>query len=204
MVRPLRSERIRTSYELWPIAPGTHDVPRVLPRAASAAPGTECRGGASLPSMTEVAVRRATPLDADLVGRLLWDFNTEFESPTPTANELTDRFRLLLTRDDVLVLLADGSDPVGFALLTLRPTPYDDGPLAQLEELYVVPDLRDQGIGSALLTRAVTLVIEAGAGEMHINVDEIDTDTRRFYERHGFVNIEPGTDYRMLCYLREL
>ena len=154
--------------------------------------------------MTEDAVRRATPDDAELVGRMLWDFNTEFESPTPTAVELAARFRLLLARDDVLVLLAERPDPAGFALLTLRPTPYYDGPLGQLEELYVVPELRDQGIGSALLTRAVTLVIEAGAGEMHINVDEIDTDTRRFYERHGFVNIEPGTDYRMLCYVREL
>ena len=154
--------------------------------------------------MTEDAVRRATPDDAELVGRMLWDFNTEFESPTPTAVELAARFRLLLARDDVLVLLAERPDPAGFALLTLRPTPYYDGPLGQLEELYVVPELRDQGIGSALLTRAVTLVIEAGAGEMHINVDEIDTDTRRFYERHGFLNIEPGTDYRMLCYVREL
>ena len=45
---------------------------------------------------------------------------------------------------------------------------------------------------------------ERGAGEMHINVDAVDVDTRRFYERHGFVNIQPGTDYRMLCYLREL
>jgi hypothetical protein len=36
---------------------------------------------------------------------------------------------------------------------------------------------------------------------MHINVDEVDTDTRRFYERHGFVNIEEGADYRMLCYI---
>ena len=25
-----------------------------------------------------------------------------------------------------------------------------------------------------------------------------------FYERHGFVNIQPGEDYRMLLYLREL
>ena len=45
---------------------------------------------------------------------------------------------------------------------------------------------------------------ERGAGEVHINVDEVDVDTRRFYERHGFTNIQPGADYRMLCYLREL
>lgn len=152
--------------------------------------------------MAEVAIRRATPDDAALVGRLLFDFNTEFESPTPTPVELGDRFRWLLGRDDVLVLVAGEGD--GFALLTLRPTPYYDGPLAQLEELYVRPELRGRGIGTALLQWAVHLVRERRAGEMHINVDEVDVDTRRFYERHGFVNTEPGADYRMLCYLREL
>lgn len=153
--------------------------------------------------MAEVAVRRAAPDDAALVGRLLFDFNTEFDSPTPRAEELGTRFRRLLERDDVLVLLAGDGD--GFALLTLRPTPYHDGPLVQLEELYVRPPLRDRGIGTALLEQAIRQVVsEHGAGEMHINVDEVDVDTRRFYEHHGFVNIEPGADYRMLCYLREL
>lgn len=66
------------------------------------------------------------------------------------------------------------------------------------------PGLRDQGIGTALLGTALDLLRTWGCGEFHINVDEVDADTRRFYERHGFVNIEPGTDYRMLCSLREL
>ena len=151
--------------------------------------------------MTEV--RRASTADADVVGRLLFDFNTEFETATPSAEEFAERFRDLLGRDDVVVLLSEDEAATGFAFLTLRPTPYFEGPLAQLEELYVVPDLRDGGIGTALLTAAVELVRGRGGAEMHINVDEVDTDTRRFYERHGFVNIEPGTDYRMLCYLRE-
>ena len=147
----------------------------------------------------------ADPAHADVVGRLLQDFNDEFETPGPTAAEFSGRFRELLHREDVLVLLA-GSEAAwtGFAYLTLRPTPYYDGRLAQLEELYVVPSLRDQGIGTGLLTEAVRIVRERGGAEMHINVDEVDTDTRRFYERHGFVNIEPGADYRMLCYIREL
>ena len=42
------------------------------------------------------------------------------------------------------------------------------------------------------------------AGGMHIDVDEVDLDARWFSERHGFVNLEPGTDYRMLCYIQEL
>lgn len=150
-------------------------------------------------------VRLAGPGDAAVVGRLLFDFNTEFESPTPSADEFAGRFTRLLARDDVLVVLAESDgEPTGFAYLTLRPTPYGDGPLAQLEELYVAPALRDGGIGTALLTQAVDEVLDRDAIEMHINVDEIDTDTRRFYERLGFTNIEPGEDYRMLCYLREL
>ncbi|MBE7193117.1 MAG: GNAT family N-acetyltransferase [Gordonia polyisoprenivorans] len=150
-------------------------------------------------------VRLAGPADAAVVGRLLFDFNTEFESPTPSADEFAGRFTRLLARHDVLVVLAESDgEPTGFAYLTLRPTPYGDGPLAQLEELYVVPAFRDGGIGTALLTQAVDEVLDRDAIEMHINVDEIDTDTRRFYERLGFTNIEPGEDYRMLCYLREL
>ena len=154
--------------------------------------------------MDDAEVRTATPEDAGVVGRLLWDFNTEFGSPTPSAEEFATRFARLLALDEVVVLLSGGADPTGFAYLTLRPAPYYDGPLAQLEELYVRPHLRDHGIGTALLQRALELCRERGAGEMHINVDEEDTDTRRFYERHGFLNILPGSDYRMLFYERAL
>jgi len=150
------------------------------------------------------AVRRAGPADAAVVGRLLFDFNTEFEAATPDSDALSARFRELLGRDDVIVMLSgDTEAPTGFAFLTLRPTPYYVGPLAQLEELYVVPPLRNGGIGTALLSASVEAVSRAGSQEMHIGVDEVDVDTRRFYERHGFVNIEAGADYRMLLYTRE-
>lgn len=160
--------------------------------------------------MSEVTVRIGTAADADVAGRLLHDFNTEFESPGPSAAEFADRFRVILDRDDVVLILAmgegegGGSEPVGFALVTMRPSPYYAGPLLQLEELYVRPRLRDGGIGTVIMTRLLDLAREHSAGEIRIDVDEVDTDTRRFYERHGFTNISPGEDYRMLCYLREL
>ncbi|MDR7252903.1 GNAT superfamily N-acetyltransferase [Nocardioides sp. BE266] len=151
-------------------------------------------------------VRRATPGDAGVLGRLLWDFNTEFETATDDAEVLADRFTRLLELDGIVAVLAedsveDSAEPVGFALVSLRPAIWFDGPVSQLEELYVVPALRDHGIGTAILELCKRLVRDLGSPEMHINVDEIDTDTRRFYERHGFVNIEPGVDYRMLCYV---
>jgi ribosomal protein S18 acetylase RimI-like enzyme len=147
-------------------------------------------------------VRRATVADAEVLARLLWDFNTEFETDTDEVPVLTDRFARLLGLPEIVAVLAeDGGAAVGFALLSLRPAIWFDGPVAQLEELYVVPDLRDHGIGTQVLELSRRLVREAGAPEMHINVDEVDVDTRRFYERHGFVNIEERVDYRMLCYI---
>jgi GNAT superfamily N-acetyltransferase len=145
------------------------------------------------------AVRRATPADAATLGRLLWDFNTEFDTETDPAVVLSARFQRLLVREDVIAVIAGEAD--AFALVTLRPAIWFDGPVAQLEELYVVPALRDRGVGTAVLAEARRLAREQGAPEMHINVDEVDSDTRRFYERHGFVNVEAGTDYRMLCYV---
>ena len=147
---------------------------------------------------------RAGPAQAGVVGRLLHEFNTEFGSPTPSAEDFAARFGTLLAGEDVLVLLSGSTTaPTGFAFLTLRPTPYGDGPLAQLEELYVRPGQRGRGIGTELLLDAIEQMRARGSEEMHINVDEIDEDTRSFYERHGFTNIQPGEDYRMLCYLWE-
>ena len=154
--------------------------------------------------MTEV--RRATVEDAAVLGRLLWDFNTEFDSETDDADVLAARFARILALPGILAVLAedDGEDDgeaAGFALVSLRPAIWFDGPVSQLEELYVVPQLRDRGIGTQVLDLCRALARGLGSPEMHIGVDEVDADTRRFYERHGFRNIEEGTDYRMLYYV---
>jgi len=147
-------------------------------------------------------VRRATPADADVLGRLLWDFNTEFETETDDADVLAARFARLLALDEIVAVLAeDDGEAVGFALLSVRPAIWFDGPVSQLEELYVVPARRSQGIGTQVLDLSRRLVRDLGSPEMHIGVDEVDVDTRRFYERHGFVNIEAGETYRMLYYV---
>lgn len=84
----------------------------------------------------------------------------------------------------------------------MRPSPYYAGPVAMLDELYVAPGHRGQGIGTQLMAAVLAEIQKRGAGELQINVDEVDVDARRFYERHGFTNIEQGS--RMLLYVREL
>ena len=124
---------------------------------------------------------------------MLWDFNTEFETETDDADVLAERFARILELPEIVAVLAeDDGEAVGFALVSLRPAIWFDGPVSQLEELYVVPTLRSGGIGTQVLALCRRLVRDLGSPEMHINVDEVDVDTRRFYERHGFVNIEDG------------
>jgi GNAT superfamily N-acetyltransferase len=148
-------------------------------------------------------LRLAEPADAAEVAEMLHAFNVEFSTPTPGSAVLTERLRGLLPRDDFVVLLA-GDPAVGLALLTFRPGVWDAGPVTVLEELYVRPDLRGQGIGHGLLDRAMAIARERGSATFEINVDEGDIDARRFYERHGFSNTEPGETERLLYYFRAL
>jgi GNAT superfamily N-acetyltransferase len=146
--------------------------------------------------------RTATVADAPTVARLLDDFNREFATPTPGPDVLAARLARLLAGRDTLALLA-GDPAVAVALVTLRPNVWYDGPVALLDELYVAPDRRGHGTGSALLAAVEEAVRRRGGTVLEINVDGEDVDARRFYERHGYVNTEPGQDEPMLFYYRE-
>jgi GNAT superfamily N-acetyltransferase len=150
-------------------------------------------------------VRPATADEAEVVARLLHDFNREFGTPTPGVEFLARRCARLIDEDEMIALLS-GDPAEGLAVLRFRPSIYGETLDAYLEELYVVPDRRGQGIGGALMERAMSLARERGAGRMDINVDEEDVDARRFYERLGFRNYDPDGDpnERMFFYEREL
>ena len=123
---------------------------------------------------------------------LLDVFNREFDTPTTGKAVLATRLRRLLAGRDVI------------ALLTLRPNLWYDGPVAVLDELYVAPEARGRGLGSALLAAAEAVTRQRGGELLEINVDGDDTGARRFYERHGYVHTEPGEDQPVLHYYREL
>lgn len=149
------------------------------------------------------APRVATAAQAATVAGLLDAFNQEYNTPTPGKAVLEARLGRLLAGGDVIALLT-GDPAVAVALLTLRPNVWYDGPVALLDELYVAPELRGRGLGSALLAAAEAVTRQRGGELLEINVDGDDTDARCFYERHGYANSEPGEDQPLLYYYREL
>ncbi len=158
------------------------------------------------PDSSATAIRRATPGDADAVARLLHDFQEEFNEPSPGVDALTERYEDLIRNRDMTVLLA-GDGPDGFAQIRYRPWVYSAGPNAHsyLEELYVVPGLRGNGIGRALLEAAMDMARGEGATHMELGTSEDDKAARALYESAGFINREGRPDGPvMFFYEREL
>jgi ribosomal protein S18 acetylase RimI-like enzyme len=135
----------------------------------------------------DLAVRRSEVADADAIGQLLHDFNTEFDEPTPSPRRLAERVRQLLTEGEITVLLA-GPRPDGLAVLRFRPSIWTQALESYLAELYVVRDRRGRGLGRALMEAAIDLARREGADYMDLGTGEDDVAARALYESLGFDN----------------
>jgi ribosomal protein S18 acetylase RimI-like enzyme len=149
-------------------------------------------------------VRLADPDDAADIGRLLYDFNREFDEPAPAPAALAKRLGQLMAGGETLVLLA-GDGPDGLAVLRFRAAIWSRGLECYLAELYVRPASRGQGVGRALAEAAMREARLRGADTMDIGVDEPDLVARRLYESLGFTNRAGGAGGPLMyVYEREL
>jgi ribosomal protein S18 acetylase RimI-like enzyme len=139
------------------------------------------------------AVRVAREADADDVGRLLDDFNREYNDPSPGPQRLAQRIRRLLGEGDTAVLLV-GDGPDGLALLRFRPSIWSEGLECYLAELYVAPLRRGRGLGRALMEEAIAYARGRGADYMDLNTGEDDVSARGLYESLGFSDREGKPD----------
>jgi len=145
-------------------------------------------------------VRRADSHDAPLIARMLHDFNTEFSEPSPGADVLSRRV-LAFIENGAMTYLLGGAGPDGFAQVSFRPSVWADEPVGYLEELYVVPDRRGEGVGRALMNAVLELARERGAAGMEVVTGEDDTAARALYESVGFANeVEGKENARSLFY----
>ena len=138
-------------------------------------------------------VRLASSADVEAIGRLLHDFNSEFDEPTPGPPALANRIRQLLDGGDTTVLLG-GPGPDGLAVLRFRPAIWTDAPECYLAELYVAPERRGHGLGRALMESAIEVARARGAAWMDLGTSEDDVAARALYESLGFSNREGRPD----------
>ena len=155
--------------------------------------GHRAQIGAGDEGPSTLAVRIASPADADAIGQLLHDFNSEYDEPTPGPDRLSERIRRMLAVGDTKVLLG-GTGPDGVAVLRFRAAIWSDALECYLAELYVVPQRRGRGLGRALMQTAMDVARAQGADHMDLGTSEDDVAARSLYESLGFINRERGRE----------
>jgi ribosomal protein S18 acetylase RimI-like enzyme len=86
------------------------------------------------------------------------------------------------------VIAESDSAPAGFFMLAIHPESPAQEAVAELLSIAVVPELRSQGIGAALLDRAILLARESSLGlrEIRLSVAEGNARAQRMFARRGF------------------
>jgi ribosomal protein S18 acetylase RimI-like enzyme len=155
--------------------------------------------------VTRHHLRVGGPEDAQLLGRMLYDFNAEYDQTEPPADQMGALAGPQLASGEVAVLFGPGDPPDGFAQLRYRLSLYDAGPDACLEELWVRPHARGTGLGRELLEAAMDLARDHGATRIDLNTSVTDEAARALYKKCGFTNEEFGDGGpSMLYYERDL
>jgi GNAT superfamily N-acetyltransferase len=98
----------------------------------------------------------------------------------------------------LLVVAADGDAVVGTFQLSFIPGLARRGALrAQIESVRVRDDLRNAGLGTAMMRWAIEEAARRGCALVQLTSDRSRTDAHRFYERLGFVASHVGMKLRL-------
>ena len=90
-----------------------------------------------------------------------------------------------------------GAECAGYAVFYRTYSTFLAEPGIYLEDLYVKPDARGKGLGSALLGRVARIAMERGWGRVEWEVLDWNEPSIRFYRRLGAVPMDAWTKYRL-------
>jgi GNAT superfamily N-acetyltransferase len=114
------------------------------------------------------------------------------------ATEEALRTTLFGDRPAAEVLLAHWADrPAGFALFFPSYSTFLAKPGIYLEDLFVEPELRGKGIGTALLARLAALAVARDCGRLEWSVLDWNEPSIGFYRSLGAIAMDEWTGYRL-------
>ncbi len=144
-----------------------------------------------------ISFRIADSSDTASVAMLLAALFEEVEH-TPNAEEIADMFAEIDEDDSHSTLLAlnEDEDIVGILTIVECLSISAGGKYGVLNELYVVPEYRSEGVGKMLVDEAKDLAESRDWKRIEVTTpgDEF-SKTLRFYEREGFYRIGPRYCY---------
>ncbi len=134
-----------------------------------------------------VRIRAATPADVALILQFIREL-AEYEklAHQVVATEADIRESLFGARPAAECLIAESrGKPAGFALFFHNFSTFLGKPGLYLEDLYVKPELRGQGVGRKLLAHLAQLTLTRGCGRFEWAVLDWNAPAIRFYGSIG-------------------
>jgi GNAT superfamily N-acetyltransferase len=130
-------------------------------------------------------IRQATPDDAAAVLALVTALAV-YEREADKVKMTVEGARAALAAGHLNALLGFADErPVAMALYFFNFSSWTGKRGLFLEDLFVDPDLRGQGVGLDLLKRLATLAVQMGCGRMEWNVLDWNDSAKGFYESFG-------------------
>lgn len=138
-------------------------------------------------SSEQFTLRPATPFDVEPIFDLILAL-AAYEKLSHQVTGTVDQLRSHLFGErpyaDAIVAEVDQT-VVGFALFFYNYSTFLTKPGIYLEDLFVLPDYRRLGIGTALLTQLAQKAISEGYGRLEWSVLDWNTPAIAFYQRMG-------------------
>lgn len=148
---------------------------------------------------TKFRIKQATERDISVVLKLIKGL-ADFERLSHEVSTSEERLRETLfgSSPGAEVLIAySAEDAVGFAVYFQSYSTFLGRPGIYLEDLFVLPAWRKQGIGRLLLERVARTAVERECGRMEWSVLDWNKAAIEFYESLGAQAMDQWTVYRL-------
>jgi ribosomal protein S18 acetylase RimI-like enzyme len=146
-------------------------------------------------------IRPVTAADHDHVRRMVRALYVEDPSPRSPGDDHVARTLAVLAdpaRGAVLVVDDGQAPPFGYVFLTRLWSNELGGDVVFIDEIWVAPERRGQGVGTAVIAHAMEAMQQRGAVAFELEVTPDNARARALYERLGFRPLR-NTSLRFVC-----
>ena len=141
-----------------------------------------------------MTVHTATLADLEDLVTLFDAYRVWYRKPSDVAAARAFLQARLANQESVIFLAKDHDQAAGFVQLYPSFTSLGMKRLWVLNDLYVAPEFRKQGVGTALLERAQKLGQETDASSLMLETEVNNHSAKALYEKLGF---EKSTEYEV-------
>jgi GNAT superfamily N-acetyltransferase len=141
------------------------------------------------------SVWRASADEAEQVAALLVEFRDHLGHSTPSQESFLDSVQKLIDRSDTEFWLAapEGDpSPAAVCQLRFRHSVWTAAEDCWLEDLFVRDSVRGQGLGRALVLRALERAAERGCRRVELDTNEDNHAALGLYTSLGFSTVSKG------------